>query len=166
MEIDNPVLKIKEKNVKLKTYVLTISKNFLHYHPKAGEATRFKDKILSGEKKHTIRGNYNFWKKRIDAVAQGKAVLSVREWSGKPYHSVQNTITEFTSKHGVGIQKVTARFKGENTGSEMKIEGLLQDINDVISVAENDGLSEDDFLNWFNKDLLDGAIIHFSDFRY
>lgn len=60
-----------KKEKPLKTYVITVSVNF----PKKGKSipkpTGFKKKILSGEKKHTVRSNYEFWKKRIDEINAG-----------------------------------------------------------------------------------------------
>ena len=38
-------------------------------------------------KLHTIRANYPLWEKRIKDIQEGHAVLSVRQWSGKPYRS-------------------------------------------------------------------------------
>ena len=45
----------------MKKYVITLSRNFLAYHKRAGEETHFKEKFLSGEKLHTIRANYPLW---------------------------------------------------------------------------------------------------------
>jgi hypothetical protein len=52
----------------MKTYVLTISQTFQGKHPRKGDKTLFFDKILSGEKIHTIRGNYEYWKRIVDNV--------------------------------------------------------------------------------------------------
>lgn len=75
--------------MKLKTYVITISKKFPGYHPRKGDPTYFSSGIVSRRKKHTIRGNYALWKKRFDEIAAGRAKLSLREWIGKPYCSKQ-----------------------------------------------------------------------------
>ena len=53
---------------------------------------------------HTIRTNYQLWEKRINEVQEGNAVLSIRQWSGKPYRSKQTTILNLTKDDGVGIQ--------------------------------------------------------------
>lgn len=111
----------------MKTYVITLSQVFPTWHKRAGEPTKFRAAFLSGQtcskckkrnhamctsecfsglKIHTIRANYPLWLKRITEVQQGKAVLSVRQWSGKPYRSPQIEITRLTVKHGVDIQKV------------------------------------------------------------
>jgi hypothetical protein len=46
-----------------KTYILMIAKNFLATHPRKGQPTNFKEKILAKEKIHTIRHNYAHWEK-------------------------------------------------------------------------------------------------------
>lgn len=84
----------------MKTYVITLSRHFLANHKRAGEETHFKEKFLLGQgltdydtpsmaKIHTIRANYPLWEKRIKEVQEGRAVLSVRQWTGKPYRSKQ-----------------------------------------------------------------------------
>lgn len=141
----------------MKTFVLTISKNFMATHPKAGHPTEFYEKIIAGTKIHTIRGNYELWKKRIDQINEGKAVLSVREWMRKPYRSPQVELTKFTK---VGIQKIEFDLLG----------WFIDDIdNDVTTgvIALNDGLLYADFIKWFKgKPIKDSAIIHFTNFRY
>lgn len=73
----------------MKTYVITLSRNFLANHKRAGEETHFKEKFLIGQgltdydtpsmaKIHTIRANYPLWKKRIKEVQDGRAILSIR----------------------------------------------------------------------------------------
>lgn len=131
----------------MKCYVLILYRYFPAYHPKAGEETHFFEKIASGEKIHTIRGNYDLWKKRIDEVNAGKAYISRRYWSGKPYKSQQ---VEYDKIYRAGI---------ENT----EIIHMI----DWRSLAHNDGLSVVDFAEWFSrKNMSNLAIIHFTDFRY
>ena len=60
---------------KIKTYVLTVSEFFPKTHNKSGLPTGFIDKIGSKIKKHTIRGNYPLWKKRIDEIQKGNAEI-------------------------------------------------------------------------------------------
>ncbi|WP_233247057.1 hypothetical protein [Prevotella sp. oral taxon 376] len=90
----------------MKTYVITLSRYFPANHSKAGMPTDFKEKFLKGEKIHTIRLNYPLWEKRIEEVQGGKAVLSIRQWAGKPGHSKQIEIARLTAKDGAGIQKL------------------------------------------------------------
>lgn len=184
------------ENNKLKTYVITLSKNFMKGHPKAGKPTFFAEKFRLGigmtsksgivtykynedltvskvseivirEKKiHTIRKNYSLWEKRIKEVQEGKAILSIREWTGVPYKSKQFTIKDLTAADGVGIEKLTFNLNNPNNDYPHPI------INDqgypFGIIAPNDGLEVQDFLNWFAKyDLSERmAIIHFTPFRY
>lgn len=148
---------------KLKTYVITLSKNYMKGHPKAGQPTNFKEKFLNGEKIHTVRGNYSLWKKRIDEVVAGKAILSVREWKGIPYQEKQVVIKDLTSDHNVGIQKLDC-----DKPFAWEIDEVGLDVNDVTVLAKNDGLSYEDFDAWFDIENATGekAIIHFTGFRY
>lgn len=57
--------------------VLTFSKVFPQKHINAGEPTNFKEKILSGEKIHTIRPETNKWKIGDQ--------ISMRYWTDKPH---------------------------------------------------------------------------------
>ena len=120
------------------------------------EPTIFTPKI------HTIRRNYPLWKKRIKEVQDGKAILSLRYWSGKPYNSKQVEFAKLDKESGVGIQNL--RWMTTCTG-------LITDSNRLISDTElciNDGLSLEDFREWFRKYDLSKpmAIIHFTNFRY
>ena len=155
-----------------KTYVLTVSRQFIKSHPKAGQETVFVDKILSGKKIHTIRANYDFWKKRIDEVTAGSATLSVRYWSGKPYNSKQIIVVDLTKINGIGVQKLTfapvygIQAKIFTTG-ERKLIGY-KPCFEIDELSKNDGLSVNDFKDWFKDyDLNQSmAIIHFTKFRY
>lgn len=159
----------------MKTFVITVSKRFPVYHPKSGELTDFAPKINDEIKIHTIRGNYEFWKKRIDKVNAGLAILSIREWTGKPYASKQVELKQLTS---AGIQKINtlevhkfgdygyslAIDENINIYGEQDIDG--ETVKTKRSLFENDGLTELDFYAWFNKPLKNPCIIHFTDFRY
>ena len=160
----------KMKKTKIKTYVITLSKNYMKGHPKEGQPTNFKENFLSGEKIHTIRGNYDLWKKRLDDVRDRKAILSIRQWEGKPYRSPQIEIAKITSASCCGVQHISLWKPNEND--------IYWQINDrktnvqLHDVAKNDGLDIEDFRRWFipKKDVKDfyfeGAIIHFTPFRY
>ena len=212
----------------MKTYVLTVSRNFPATHPRKGEETLFEYKILNAlypkqtyfaleckcgwmgmshladgggqiadtgdyddlycpkcgspnmddtemsityynqhkdvwPKIHTIRANYPLWKKRIDEVNAGKAVLSIRYWSGKPYNSKQVEIAKLTE---AGIQML--EFTSLGFRSRPIINGYMEDGNYFSKLAKNDGLSLQDFEDWFKGyDLSQPmAIIHFTNFRY
>lgn len=168
----------------MKTYVLTVSRVFPKTHARSGEPTNFREKILKGcnqlvdvpgdiyidldPKIHTIRANYHLWKKRIDEVNAGEAILSVRYWSGKPYNSKQLRIAEFDKDSGIGVQKLCFYDDGDGHYSfENPYTADSFDV-DISEVAENDGLSFEDFKEWFRKYDLSKpmAIIHFTKFRY
>lgn len=179
----------------MKTYVLTVSKNFPTTHPRKGEPTCFMDKInasvicrkrcfgecelcknykwLSSQKLHTIRSNYDLWKKRIDKVNEEKAILSLRYWSGKPYNSKQVEFLQLTSKDGIGVQEICFDDHICDWSDTAFIYELVND-NQIYRdikfsvLSGNDGLSIQDFKDWFKGyDLSEPmAIIHFTKFRY
>jgi len=152
---------------KLKTYVLTLSKKFPGHHPRKGDFTKFKKKYLDGQKIHTIRANYDFWKKRIDKINAGEAVLSIRQWSGRPYASRQVTIGKLTK---VGYQPV--RIKKHDDISTIKMTIISTDnraiaFRELDSMVKNDGFDKlNDLHDWFKTSVRNGIIIHFTDFRY
>ncbi len=103
------------------------------------------------------------WEKRIKEVQAGLAVLSVRQWIGKPYRSSQIEVVKLTSENGIGIQKLAfcgalSHFKIEN--------GINTPLTEEL--ANNDGLSFKNWIEWFNGYDLNQpmAIIHFTKFRY
>lgn len=153
----------------MKTYVITLSKYFLAMHKRAGEETNFKEKFLNGEKIHTIRANYPLWEKRIKEVQEGRAVLSIRQWTGKPYRSKQVEIATLTAEDEIGVQ--AARIVA---GIYLKIifgenfEHYFVSEEERTLLAKNDGLSLEDWKGWFKGyDLSEPmAIIHFTKFRY
>lgn len=153
----------------MKTYVITLSQNFPAMHKQAGKPTNFKEKFLRGEKIHTIRANYPLWEKRIKEVQDGRAVLSVRQWTGKPYRSKQVEITTLTAEDEIGVQ--AARIVA---GIYLKIifddnfEHYFVSEEERTLLAKNDGLSLEDWKEWFiSYDITNPlAIIHFTKFRY
>ena len=160
----------------MKTYVLTVSRYFPTTHKRAGEPTHFVEKLLAGQydknkdtqadfdreiffecrnpKIHTIRQNVELWKKRISEIQKGNAILSIRYWSGKPYNSKQVEICQLNRFSGIGLEEVVIP--------------CMNDIDSIKQLAMNDGLSLEDFEEWFKKyDLSKSlAIIHFTAFRY
>ena len=151
----------------MKTYVITLSRYFLANHSKAEMQTGFKEKFLRGEKIHTIRANYPLWEKRIKEVQEGNAVLSIRQWTGKPYRSKQIEIATLTAKNGIGVQKLI--FVGNDIMLPVvEYGGNKFRSMDRYRLASNDGLSFKNWVDWFrgydlSKPL---AIIHFTKFRY
>lgn len=144
----------------LKCYVLPISTAFPKTHERAGEPTEFQEKIIEEIKRHTIRANYPYWYKRIQKVIAGEAYISVRKWTGKPYVSPQEELFKFTKEDGVGIQKI------QITDKMIWIDGKRTNVS-LCTLANNDGLSIQDFKEWFKKiPEHPMALIHFTGFRY
>lgn len=128
----------------MKTYVITLSKNFMKGHPKEGNPTNFINRFISHDKIHTIRANYSLWEKRIKEIEAAKAILSIRVWKDKPYRSGQIEIETLSCINNVGIQKI--EFTNDLT--ECIIEGKHYSYTEV---AKNDGLLPEDFLSWFKQ---------------
>ena len=142
-----------------KQVVLMIAKNFLAYHKRAGQATDFEIKIKEKNKNHTIRPNYEKWKEKIEEVKSGKAELVLKQWEGRPYHSTPNKLFVFDAKDEVEVSKLTKTADGFFVNDTIKVE--------PEDLAKNDGLSLQDFEDWFkvfpNEPM---AILHFNSFRY
>ena len=159
----------------MKTYVITLSEKFPATHKKAGDCTYFRIKFLRTRgaapgnwlKLHTIRANYKLWRERFDEIEAGKALLSVRQWSGKPYCSKQLELARLTKEDGIGLQKLQfcADKDGMHSFNQMEIDGKHVSKE---SLALNDGLTREDWMEWFRRyDLSQPlAIIQFTPFRY
>lgn len=161
---------------KIARYRLSVSVKFPATHQRRGEPTFFVEKIkatiegtfmLNFSKIHTIRANYQIWKKRFEKINRGEAVLELYYWSGKPYNSKCITICQLGKDDGIGIQKVNFWINLNNTAVVEKDKGA-QTFQTVAQLAKNDALSLDDFKEWFkNYDISEPmAIIHFTKFRY
>lgn len=174
---------------KMKIHVLTLSVLFPVTHRKAGMKTYFKYKLEIADvvpfdphgelgpagqpqmKLHTIRGNYELWRRRFDEIERGEAYLSIRQWSGKPYASKQIEIARLTKEDGIGIQLLC--FAGNQTKKDRELHrpivGGTKEI-DYRQLAMNDGLTVEDWEDWFSNpdyDLREPmAIIQLTKFRY
>ena len=146
----------------MKTFVLTVSKQFPKTHIRAGESTRFVENIKrlftnECEKIHTIRANYELWEKRAKEINEGNAILAIRYWSDKPYNSKQVEICRL-EKFGVEKLEDPTNFVFAQIGYKA--------VN-WETIAINDGLTFEDFCEWFKvRSKKPMAVIHFTDFRY
>lgn len=152
--------------VKMKTYVITVSEFFPKSHPRAGEPTGFVEAIKGGNKLHTIRSNVDLWMKRIKNVQKGEAIISIRTWTGKPYRSKQKEVLAVVNLDGVGFEIVAP-----SDDFVAKVFNLDKPYFEKVSynkLAENDGLSRQNFDAWFDGWQIseEKIIIHFTDFRY
>ena len=150
-----------------KKVIVLMSRVFPLNSSRAGEKTGFKESIVEGRKIHTIRDNFAVWAKKLDAIKKGDHVLSVRQWSGRPYNSPQVEILR--TKEHIGYQPITIRYDHKNNFIVAKVGNAFVPIN---TLAKNDGLSVEDFKEWiFGKNpqeskLFKGIVIHFTPFRY
>lgn len=143
--------------------VITVSKQFFKGHPKAGQDTDFKQKIIDKIKQHTIRlDEKGYWLKAISKVARGEAVLSIRQWSGKPYASKQEEVCVLTAEDGVDCVQVEISNPWVNIPSEC----LTASHELSRDIAENDGLTPGDFWAWFGTNRTRATLIYFTKMRY
>lgn len=167
-----------------------LSKTFFPQHPKAGEPTEFREKVLTGTKRHTCRCNYDYWKTRIETLKKRQGILSLRQWSGKPYQkgSTQEPILDIAASL-IDVQQLVMHRGEAYVTDEVLVEtkpgvwekGTTYDYSatvdgqpvEVSQLAENDGLELEDFKAWYNpvfdeagEDTLTFAVIHFTTFRY
>lgn len=167
------------KAKKIVHYKIMFSTTFPAEHPRKGQCTYFKDKIELAMRKtafvscgiiehdkpgiihlepklHTIRNNYELWKKRIAKVHAGEAVIDLCYWElpGGRYRPGNQawSFATLDKDSGCGVQELQYGF----------------DKTLIPELAKNDGLSLEDFKAWFkNKDISQPmAIIQFTNFRY
>jgi hypothetical protein len=189
---------------KIKRHVLMIAHRFMSTHPRKGQFTWFQEKIHLGQKSAphppiaepilvkdtfgsgtlmtwypkitTIRPNYVNWKRKIDEVNRGEAVLVLKYWSGKPYNSSPVEILEL-GKGQVGIQRVVLYNSGAAIFDDATNISKSCPFNEIEQLWINDGFNEfNDFFHWFCPPLkrvdvvrkleFDGALIHFTNFKY
>jgi hypothetical protein len=124
--------------------------------------------LISG-KIHTIRQNYEYWKK-----FEGQEV-ALFTWEGKPYQKGSKQKV-FCVKRIVSVQEVikrswaTAVYKADNFRMIVNFANGKGKFIIAEDMAHNDGFKNKyEFRDWFNKpEYKPGkmAILHFTDFRY
>ncbi len=131
-------------------------------------------KLWNFPKIHTIRTNLERWTKIIQKVQEGRAVISIRQWKGKPYEkgNVQVEIARLGKDDGVGLQTLSVmEYTDADDGIERAvycIDGKPMPMLTLKQIAENDGLTVEDWKAWFTGMTFDKPlpIIHFTKFRY
>ena len=120
---------------------------FMRYYAVAsgfsGEPTHFEDKIINGEKIHTIRKSYDYWASRIDNAQKNlESIYKLSLWSDKPYISKQ-----YQAKTGLASQLWYAPINFKKLNHEILLINNQEHPLDIIS--KNDGLPEEAFRDWF-----------------
>lgn len=146
----------------MKKYVVIVSQKFPKTHKRSGETTNFLHLILEEIKKHTLRGNYEYWERRFKQIDAGEAYLSIRVWTGKPYRSKQAEVLRLNNTHKIGLQSFRMSC------GMIFIDGNPFLMSKLATIASNDGLHLEDFKEWFKnyKEGTEMALIHFTKFRY
>jgi len=96
-----------------KKVVVMLTKVFFSEHPKSGQETHFADLVKAGKKIHTCRDNFNYWAEKIASLKRTGGVLSVRQWSGKPYRSPQEIVVEIPASK-VGVRRERRECQGHH----------------------------------------------------
>jgi len=131
---------------------------------------RFEKPILEGTKIHTIRSNYDYWKRKAD----GKE-CSFRVWTGKPRRSPQREfyrgvihVQKIKMSHVAGIVKVRDTNFVVPFAPSFHLGDYPSIKIDTHLIAKNDGLTYNDLVRCFiyEPSELEMAILHWTDFRY
>ena len=149
---------------KIKTYVIFIGRKFPSFHPRKGMETNFLSMIQKGEKTLTIRDNFDTWFNRIKEVNEGKAVISLRYWLDRPFHSNPQEVRRITDKDGAGCHKF------QLVGSQIWVDELpMLDHLQINQLLQRDGLNYKDFMAWHTAGkapVEPKALIYFNSFRF
>jgi len=184
----------------MKKVIITLAKKFPVSHKRSGELTYFRDKVVNGflhkagvspcdcckdetricdecfntksqfprTKIHTIRRNISYWTAKCDKVNNGEAELFIRQWQNRPYIDPQDK--EFCTLNESGYQLVKIKKDHELSSASILKPGTKYKKIDIDTLAKHDGLSKEDFLDWFFPNGTNGeiaaCILHFTDFRY
>ena len=155
--------------------VITFSRTFPSYHPRAGEPTYFVEKVVKSLHKlglrpwdvnapfseetyfacdpkfHTIRAGHR-WK--------AGDWFSPRVWSGKPYNSKMIQFApdiQIKKVWDIDIQQINEYWQFSLDGKQIEVENIDEWVERLHT---NDGLNRADFINWFVKSIpFDGQII-------
>ena len=93
---------------------------------------------MDGTKKHTIRGNYQYWAKKAEQINAGKMVLSIRQWTGRPYNSEQEEIMQL---HTLRVQAISI-----NITDATPMVGVYGDTDKLLSAEEIEEMARNDGL--------------------
>lgn len=124
---------------------------------------RFKSMILSGDKIHTIRE---------DPADRWRVGMKIHHWMHSPRNPTRGP-HQFAEGECMGIQKVQISRQGILLPlvvfHQYENEYFRMHDFQVVLLAANDGLSPEEFREWFvpsDRPEFIGKIIHFTDFLY
>ena len=121
-----------------------------------GFKPQFEEPILQGRKKHTIRKDKN------DRWKPGMKIHFATGVRTKLYHQFKEGVCISTQK----IQILWDNISLNGEFVSILVDGHLIDLDEVETLAINDGFEDvSEFLNWFDEDF-EGKIIHWTDLRY
>ena len=151
--------------------VLTFSRVFPAYHPRAGEPTNFVEQIwkslyVNGECPADLNkwmndyplpivGDYNDTRKKVHTIRAGHRFnpgdwFSARVWADKPYRSKQIEFAKIQVAETIPLETHPLGYY---------LNGVDQSFASLEVIARNDCLSLEDFESWFDKELFSGQII-------
>lgn len=119
---------------------------------------KFVNLINNGIKIHTIRA---------DQKRRWKPGMTIHFWRGNP-RNVKASPYQFRKGTCTGVQDI--RITREPGGTvAIQVDGRDLDRTEILALANRDGLTPDEFQDWFLPDGVDvftGRIIHWTDKRY
>jgi hypothetical protein len=139
-----------------------MSKYFPKTHPAAGEETRFVESILNGTKTTTIRGKYENWKNKASEVNEGKAILSIRYWTGSPYNYKNDNSKQKEFARCTKLSTDRVFVTNDHNGFEMSVESKYCDRLRESEIIKNEGFKKDShFYDWFPQEEFSGIMLGF-----
>lgn len=146
---------------KRKPVILDLERYFPDWHGRVGQATHFGSKIfsVSNPKIHALRTDSQRWLGLLDC--DKKRVGTPLRIVYYTLREMQTSLILITQVKKMGLQRVVIPDPAD--------EFMLVDGNRVAvaDFARNEGLSPEDFRDWYRRYAADQAIvIHFTDFRY
>lgn len=139
---------------KNRIFILPVPKYWPAHHPEAGKPTLFREKILSGEKKHAIVNSVDWWMRCVKTINEGSGVLSVREQESKgripgPEYEIIQVMSVLVQT--LIIDDWVWRIGGVKVKLNSRQELLMK----------NEGMTVEQFTNFF-PNRYKGLIIHFT----
>ena len=122
-----------------------------------GEPTNFKEKILAGEKIHSMREGYRWKAGYYIHMAYG-----VRTKDYVQFNWNINELTECKSTQNVFMTFLDKQL-------EITVQGKDLSKDEIELLIKNDGLTREQFIKWFfpkKAEIWSGQIIHWTNFKY